>query len=371
MAPQEPESQTSETGSTPESEDEEAPSTATDAVRSHSHHPRKGRHERHRFEREEHRFTPRRAARRKVETLPRTVPTSVARTGQAPAPTSAPDALPSPTMMRIQKARKRFWRRFTGFFVGLSLAGAGAAALFAPGFNIEAVTVTGLHATSRVLVEPIAARLLGHNVFRAPKAPIVESVERLPTVAKARVVLRRGEGLVPRVVLQVRERVPVVRVGDGANWWVADAEGLPYRRANARDGALPFLRWNGVQTLRRFDTAQWDDALRLVQAVEGKRNGVGLPGVRFMRLDASGDATLSVRQFPGAPDLTVRLGNDGWSEKVARARVALAFFRRTKRDAAELNLIARAPNGTRWTPRATPVQSGGNAPQLAPQPHTG
>lgn len=254
-------------------------------------------------------------------------------------------------------ARKRFWRRFTGFFIGLSLAGAGAAALWAPQFDIEQVTITGLHATSPVLVRPIAARLLGHNAFRAPKAPIVEAVERVPTIAKARIVLRAG--LPPRVVLQVRERAPIVRVGNGTNWWVVDAEGVPYRTANARDAALPILKWPGeIETMKRFEAEAWSDAVRLVGAVESTQKGTApLPPVREMTLDASGDAVLSLRKA-GAPDLIVRLGNDGWSEKLKRARVALTYFERTHRDAQELNLIARAPNGTRWTPRPVSAPNG-------------
>lgn len=325
-------------------------------VRSSSAHARKARHERHRFEREEHRFMPRPAARRAVQTR--------GHSPRMPAENQAPEAAPvsspgpsSPALRRIQASRKRFWRRFTGFFIGLSLAGAGAAALFAPGFNIEAVTITGLHATSPVLVRPIAARLLGHNVFRAPKNPIVEAVERVPTIAKARIVLRAG--LPPRVVLQVREREPIARVGNGNAWWVADAEGVPYRTANARDAALPVLQWNGeIQTLKRFDVDAWNDAARLVGAVARAQKGTApLPPVREMSLDASGDATLSL-QKTGAPDVIVRLGNDGWSEKLARARVALAYLGRTGRDAAELNLIARAPNGTRWTPRPVSAPAG-------------
>lgn len=232
------------------------------------------------------------------------------------------------------------------------MGGAVAAALFAPRFNIATVTITGLHATSPVLVTPIARRLLGLNVFRAPTNQIAQAVERLPTVAKARVVLRPG--FPPRVVLQVRERVPIVRVGDGANWWVADAEGLPYRRANARDEALPTLRWSGeIQTLKPFEGARWSDAERLVKAVQLARSAGAPLQVRQMTLDEGGDATLEVPQAPGKPDLTLRLGNDGWNEKLARARVALAYFERTRRDAKELNLVSlKLP---RWTPRPQPV----------------
>lgn len=337
-------------------------------ARSSSTRPRKSRHERRRFEREEHRFTARPAPRRTVETRLRSPRTSVENraTGDVPVQTEAP---PSPTLARIQTARKRFWRRFTGFFIGLSLAGAGAAALWAPQFNIEQVTITGLHATSPVLVRPIAARLLGRNVFRVPKTPIIQAVERVPTVAKARIVLRAG--LPPRVVLQVREREPIARVGDGTSWWVADSQGVPYRAANARDAALPMLKWRGeIQTMKRFDVEAWNDAVRLIEAVESAQKAITpLPPVREMTLDASGDATLSLRKAPQVPVL-VRLGNDGWSEKLSRACVALAYFRRTHRDAQELNLIALKPNGTRWTPCPVSAPSG-EAPRSQPESRAG
>lgn len=344
-------------GSLPEPEPETSPTEGLQEILEPQSPPSssarglKSRHHRHRFEREEHRFTPRPAPRQTVETRPRSSRVSDAEQALESAGVPLP-APPSRTLQRIQASRKRFWRRFTGFFIGLSLAGAGAAALCAPQFNIEAVTITGLHATSPVLVRPIAARLLGHNVFRAPKSPIIEAIERVPTIAKARIVLRAG--LPPRVVLHVREREPIARVGQGSAWWVADAEGVPYRTANARDTALPMLKWPGaIETMKRLDSASWSEAARLVSAVgRTQKTAAPLLRVREMTLDTSGDATLLLAQAPGVPDLVVRLGNDGWNEKLERARVALAYFERTHRDAAELNLIALKPNGTRWTPRA-------------------
>ena len=225
--------------------------------------------------------------------------------------------------------------------------------------NIERVQITGLHATSPDLVKPIAARLLGHNAFRADKKALAQSVERLPTVADARVVLHPD--LPPRVELQVVERKPVLRVGDGTSWWVADEAGLPYRTANAHDARLPALTWKGqVQTMKPLEPKRWADAVRLTQAIEEQQTAskTRLGSIRVIELDADSDATIKVAA-PDGNDLTLKLGNDQWSEKLVRASVAMAYFARTKREAAELNLVSLAL--PRWMPR-------GVAAQAAPAP---
>ncbi len=282
----------------------------------------------------------------------------------------------SPTLERIRDSRKRFWKRLGAFTAIAIMGGAGAAALFAPQMNIKSVRVTGLHATSPVLVVPIARRLIGHNVFRAPKGATVQSIERLPTVASAQVVL--STDVPPHVELHVVERKPIMRIGDGTSWWVADESGNPYRSANDRDAKLPALTWNGpIQTLKPLDSKKWEDALELVEAVQDQSapsNSGGLGQIRSMELDANGDATLKLKAPDGGEDLTLRLGNDQWSEKLARARVAMVYFARTKRQAAELNLVAL--DLPRWTPRgavtsqATPISQVTPVPTKVPAPAT-
>lgn len=260
------------------------------------------------------------------------------------------EAPPPPALLRAQAARKRFWRRFWAIFGAISLAGAGAAALFAPAFNIEAVSISGMRATPPSEVRPLVVRWIGHNIFRASKAPIVRAVEKLPTVASARVAF--GAKWPPCLELAVREREPILRVNDGTNEWVADAGGTPFRLANAADNSLPEIVWETpVRAMHRFDVGQWSDALRLASAMKAAPPSAFGGGwkLREMRLDAGGDATLSLGHSPDAPPLIVRLGNDEWPEKVARARVALDYFARTGRQPQELNLISL--HLPRWTAR--------------------
>lgn len=311
----------------------------------------KARHERHHFDREEHRYTPHRVERKPLDSRRRRNSEPVPQQPHEPDETLPADLLPSPTLLRIRAARKRFWRRFAGVSATLAVAGATWALLFAPEFNIERVKVSGLRETSPELVKPLAATLLERNAIRAPKAALVRAVEKLPTVAAARVVVRPS--LPPVAVLQVRERTPLLRLGDGASWWVVDAQGMPYRSATARDAELPALTWKRpVQTMKRLDESAWDDARQLVAAIQTLREDKTLPPVREATLDEGGDATLVLRQNDQTPALTLQLGNDAWPQKVRRARVALAFLKRTGRDACELNLVSlRLP---RWTPRIAP-----------------
>ncbi len=313
----------------------------------------KKRHERHRFEREAHHLDARRT--NKARTAKPTAPPSSSTPAGAPK-TQAGHA--SPTLQRIHANRRRFWKRLGTLTALLILASAGAAALYAPQMNIERVSITGLHATSPELVKPIAARLLGHNVFRADKTVIARSVEQLPTVKSARVVMH--EGFPPRVEVRVVERKPIVRVGKGNSWWAVDESGNPYRTANAHDARLLALTWSGpIQTLKPLDKARWAGAVRLTEAVTQNqapsKNGEGLGQIRAMQLDESGDATLQIAAPDGAGDMTIKLGNDSWSEKLERARIAWAYFARTKRKARELNLISL--DLPRWTARDASVEN--------------
>ena len=344
---------------------DETPSVAN-APRS-KNRPSKARHERQRFERASYRVPPRHSTRSRSRVAGKSTAHSTSPSQTAPL-SSAP--VVSPTLNRIRDDRRRFRKRLGAFMLALLVVAAGAGALFAPQMNIESVQISGLHATSPVLVQPIARRLLGHNALRANKNAVVQSVERLPTVASARVVL--GAALPPRVELRVVERVPVMRLGDGTSWWVADESGNPYRKANARDAKLPALTWSGpVQTLKPLDPQKWDDALQLVQAVKGqsttKQSGE-LGPIHSMQLDASGDATLKLAASDGGTDMTLKLGNDEWEQKLQRARTAMMYFARTKRQAAELNLIAlELP---RWTPRGATTSQATPAPAETQTPAT-
>jgi len=275
-------------------------------------------------------------------------------TGNANSETALP-----PALLRIQAARKRFWSRFWAIFGALSLTGAGAAALFAPAFNIEAVSISGMRATPPSAVRPLVMRWMGHNIFRVPKASIVCAVEKLPTVASARVEFQAQWP--PRLELAIREREPVLRVNDGTSEWVADASGTPFRLASARDNSLPEIAWaSPVRAMHRFDAGQWSDAVRLASAVKAAPSSALGSGwkLREMRLDAGGDAVLALGNSPDAPPLLVRLGNDAWPEKVARARVALDYFARTGRQPQELNLISL--HLPRWTARPVSLATDSN-----------
>ncbi len=270
----------------------------------------------------------------------------------APRPTRAasvplPDLPPSPALERVRANRRRAWKRAGVVAAGLLAVGAGAWALSAPQMNIARVEITGLHATMPALVRPLAAHLLGHNALRADRKGVAREVAALTTVESAHVSV--APALPPVARLHVTERVPVARVGSGNVWWVADARGLPYRRANLHDARLPALTWSDeIQPMRPLEARKWSSAALLAQAIAGQHGALGR--IRQIELDASGDAALQVAAPDGTSQITLKLGNDEWPAKLARARVALLYFARTKRDAGELNLISlQLP---RWTPRA-------------------
>lgn len=324
----------------------------------------KSRHERRRFDREAHRIEPRRTRR---PSHPAHIPVAHLTPDEshleegdvidASAEKANREGEASLALARIRAKRRTFWKRVGMVVLAFAVAGASGAALYAPQMNIEKVEISGLHATAPVLAKPIAGRLIGHNVIRADKKGVARSMERLPTVASARVVMHPEWP--PRVEVQVVERKPMMRVGVGGAWWVADKAGTPYRTANAHDKSLPALTWGEpIETFKPLNPKRWTEAMRLAQAVEanlGQTGMTSLADIRSMQLDANGDASMVLASQGGAPELTLRLGNDEWDEKLAKARTARLYLARTHRQAAELNLISL--DLPRWKPRAAEVSS--------------
>ncbi|MBW3634872.1 MAG: FtsQ-type POTRA domain-containing protein [Armatimonadetes bacterium] len=226
------------------------------------------------------------------------------------------------------------------------------AAFTAPQFQIQNVSLSGYDVTSPDELRPLAAKLNGQNFLRADRKAVEKAVEKLPTVAAARVV--RLPLWPPQVELRVTERVPVLKVGAGNDWWVADESGVPFRRPNAEDGALyavvaPQL---APQLGQKLDAKIWADAVALNKAVLGDNALVQSAGsdpdlpfwqLRRIYFDKHGQASLRLvgkGALRAHNELLLRLGDERWGKKLARARVALSYFERTGRRAQELDLLS-------------------------------
>ena len=57
----------------------------------------------------------------------------------------------------------------------------------------------------------------------------------------------------------------------------------------------------------------------------------------------------------------IRLGEEGWPEKLKQARMALAFFERTGRKARELDLVSS--DHPRWSPKEQAPSADAGEPQ--------
>ncbi len=226
------------------------------------------------------------------------------------------------------------------------------AAFTMPQFQIQTVSLSGTDATSPDELRPLADALVGQNFLRADRKAIENAVEKLPTVASARVV--RLPLWPPQVELRVTERAPVLKVGAGNDWWVADESGVPFRRPRAEDGALyavvaPQL---APQLGQKLDAKIWADAVALNKAVlednalvQDQRSDPDLLFWQLRRIyfDEHGQASLRLvgkGALRAHNELLLRLGDERWSEKLARARVALSYFERTGRRAQELDLLS-------------------------------
>ena len=292
-------------------------------------------------------------------------------------PPSEWDKAAQNSMARAALARKKGRvRRIVGRVavaagVLLSVWGVGTA-LTAPQFNVNRVEINGpLVVPLRVKV--LASELIGQNVFRAPKSRIEAEMRAIPIVANAHVA--RAWSWPPHMTVQIAERQPFLRVGSGTSWWVADAQGVAFRRADRNDSALYMLtspEWKPAIG-KALPAAQWTRARQLQSALAAdnalvaRESGVQSAGkfwdLRRIYLDENGAAALRI-SGQGAlkqhGETLVRLGEEGWPAKLKQARLALAFFERTGRKSSEIDLVSS--DHPRWLPK---VQA--PAPTLEPE----
>ena len=277
------------------------------------------------------------------------------------------------SMARAALARKKARvRRVVGRVVlasGVLLSvWAGGTALTAPQFNVSRVEIDGVDQTPPAKVKQLAAKLIGQNVFRAPRGQVATQVEALPTVASARVA--RAWSWPPHMKLVVAERQPILQVGAGTTWWVVDEAGVAFRRANRHDDhldkltapqlkpvtgkALPAAPWHRARQLRAALAA--DNALAMRE--DGGQGEGKFWDLRRIYLDENSAAALRISDqgdLKQHGEMLVRLGEEEWATKLKQARVALAYFEKTGRQASELDLVSS--EHPRWKPKATePVQ---------------
>ena len=264
----------------------------------------------------------------------------------------------------------------------------GVAAFTAPQFRLSQIEISGLKDTPRANVESLLAPLWGQNVFRAPRAQVAADIASLPTIASAKIQLHPTWP--PRAELVVVEREPILRVGRAQKWWVADRAGVLFRRATSQDAALyPVEAPDAtLATMKTLPASFWTRAVELHDALESDNRlalqvlndssarGQGTaranrPFWQLHRIEFGDDGAVNLNlersetpllTAPSSPEssangdaaktrenaLLIRLGDEEWAPKLARARQALDYFERTGRRAAELDLVSfRRP---RWRP---------------------
>lgn len=269
------------------------------------------------------------------------------------------------TMTRELVARKkrrtrRIVTRFLGIAAVIFVVQCGVAALTAPQFQVKNVEVTGLNETPAAQVKALTDTLVDRNVFRAPRAAVAQKVAALPTVESARIM--RPLVWPPQLKLEVTERKPLVRVGSGDNWWVADAKGVPYRRAHQGDETLYALTAPqfSPQTGKALPAPEWKHARELVAALQAD-NALATPNqsgekfwqLRRLYLNRAGFAAVRVSgagKLGAHRELLVRLGEEDWAKKLAQARVAFQYLERTGQRAREIDLVSG--KHPRWRPLA-------------------
>ncbi len=250
----------------------------------------------------------------------------------------------------VAKRRRvpKWLKRLSGLVALILLGLIGYAAFTAPQFGIASVDIRGIAATPQDELRPLARRLIGQNVLRFQGEEVARAARLLPTVESAQVV--RLAQWPPKVALQISERAPVLKVGAGRDWWVVDPKGVPFRRSNPGDAALyrVVAPQFAPELGRPLDPKLWARARALTTAIETDNRFASAAtqseNARFWQLrriyfDRDGLASLRFDRAPHRETL-VRLGDDAWPAKLARARQSLAYFERTGRKASELDLVS-------------------------------
>jgi hypothetical protein len=221
-------------------------------------------------------------------------------------------------------------------------------ALTSPRFDVVQVEVEGAHLTSPNALERAQGALEGKNYFRAPTRKIAAYLRTFPPVRDVHVA--RLATWPPRLVIRIEERQAFARVASGADWWVADEQGVPFRRATNKDEALEAIYnagWN-PQLGRSLTPATWNRARTFTQLLQKERAAGNNWKLHRIYFDKHGFASL--RLAGGWNDETlVQLGGDKWLPKLQRARASLKYLQETERRASVLNLITYSMPV--WTPR--------------------
>jgi cell division protein FtsQ len=228
-----------------------------------------------------------------------------------------------PDRTTVAAAVARGLRRAAWPLAGIAMCGALAGGIWlgmrwlgsSPRFAVSEIDVVGADASRVDDVRRRAGIALGTNVFAVDLLAAERALRGSPWIAEVDV--RRA--LPDRIVVEIRERTPVALLLVEGKLYLADAQGVPFKRAAGSDGAgltvitgLPALLFRddrGPALVRRAlgTAAAWKNAER--------------PEVGEIHLEASG---LTLYLAPGA--IAVRLGRqDAVGEQAAMRRFDAAW----------------------------------------------
>ena len=318
------------------------------------------------------------------EKKPHTVAHKPIKPGAQSGPPSEWDTAAQNSMARAALARKKGRVRRVVGRVALAASvlflvwGVGTA-LTAPQFDVNRVEITGTRGAPPLKAQNLARELIGQNVFRAPKSRIETELRAIPVVADAHI--SRAWSWPPHMRVQITERQPILQVGSGTTWWVADAQGVAFRRADRNDSALDMLTSPDFKpvTGKALPAAQWKSARELEETLSadnalvaresGGKDAGKFWDLRRVYLDANSAAALRISgkgALKAHGETLIRLGEEGWPEKLKQARVALAFFERTGRKASEIDLVSS--EHPRWLPKTQGPTPTPEAEEATPTP---
>jgi cell division protein FtsQ len=171
------------------------------------------------------------------------------------------------TESRYIPAGRRRWPWLLAFGLVLVLLAGGAYVVFkTPVFAVRHVTITGADGALAGTVGRASRDTIGVPLASVDTGAVRARIAGIPEVAGVRVDRTWPHTL----TITVRPRIPVAVTSANGNWWLLDAEGLPYTTTPARPPRLPAIE---LATPGRNDPAT-KAALAVVTALPAAVSGM-------------------------------------------------------------------------------------------------
>ena len=272
--------------------------------------------------------------------------------GQPGFPRDRAERTPFTTRQRVRRRARqqalqqtRGVARTAGIGLGAATLALVAGYLFStsPYFEVREIEVVGVERAGATELKAAAGIIPGANLFSIDPARVQSRLEALPQIKRAQVIRE----IPNRVTLVIEERVPFALAQAGGLVWVDEDGAVLEDQPRPVFQALPLLSGLSAEELtpgRRTPSDRLSAALILLRLI--LRTGGRLPS-EISEVDVTRPDAPILYTIEG---VEVRLGNDGWEERLGRLDGLLGQLKNQNEPVESLdlrfqNLVVMRPKG--------------------------